>query len=147
VAIFRQFVSEFEGNAVEIREVRFFVIYVRTIRNPDVDLSALSVEALDGLLVTEWVSVATEDELLRFVSNLGPDDRDFLRYIQRGFLSILSNESSIHLLPYSIRASFRSFRQYLQSLGGNSVRVLGEAAAIVLVLLGFTAGAMAMPRG
>jgi hypothetical protein len=51
------------------------------------DVSALSLEALDNLLLSESVSVKSEDALLRFILKLGPGYRDLLRHIQIGFLS------------------------------------------------------------
>jgi hypothetical protein len=51
------------------------------------DVSVLSVEALDSLLLSESVSVGSEDALLRFILKLGPGYRDLLRHIAIGFLS------------------------------------------------------------
>jgi hypothetical protein len=53
-----------------------------------VDVSNLSVEALDSLLLSESISVESEDALLLFVLKLGPDYRDLLRHIQIRFLSV-----------------------------------------------------------
>jgi hypothetical protein len=50
-------------------------------------LSNLSFEALDTLLLSESVSMESEDALLRFILKLGPDSRDLLRHIQLVFLS------------------------------------------------------------
>jgi hypothetical protein len=52
-----------------------------------IDLGGLSVEALDSLLLDEFVTVESEDALLRFILNLGLDYRDLVRHIQIGFLS------------------------------------------------------------
>jgi hypothetical protein len=51
------------------------------------DVSVLSVEALDSLLLSESISVGSEDALLRIILKLGSGDRDLLRHIQIGFLS------------------------------------------------------------
>jgi hypothetical protein len=60
----------------------------------DLESADLSVEALDRVLLSESVSVESEDALLRFVLKLGPDYRDLLRHIQIVFLS----ESGLSLL-------------------------------------------------
>jgi hypothetical protein len=52
-----------------------------------VDLSILSVEALDNLLLNEFVTVESEDSLLRMILKLGPEYRDLLRHIEIVFLS------------------------------------------------------------
>jgi hypothetical protein len=44
------------------------------------DVSILSVEALDSLLLSESISVESEDSLLRFILKLGPNYRDLLRH-------------------------------------------------------------------
>jgi hypothetical protein len=51
------------------------------------DLSVLSVEALDNLFLSESISVESEDSLLRFILKLDSDYRDLLRHIQIEFLS------------------------------------------------------------
>jgi hypothetical protein len=51
------------------------------------DLSRLSIDLLDSLLLSESVSVGSEDELLRFILNLSPDYWTLLKHIQIGFLS------------------------------------------------------------
>jgi hypothetical protein len=53
----------------------------------DLESADLSVEALDSLLLSESVSVESEDALLRFILKLGPGYRDLLRHIEIGFLS------------------------------------------------------------
>jgi hypothetical protein len=52
-----------------------------------VDVSIVSVEALDSLLLNESISIESEDSLLRFLLKLSPDYRDLLRHIQIEFLS------------------------------------------------------------
>jgi hypothetical protein len=52
------------------------------------DLSVLSVEALNGLLSNEFVSVENEDTLLNLILNLGPNYQSLLRHIQIRFLSV-----------------------------------------------------------
>jgi hypothetical protein len=52
-----------------------------------VDVSVISVEVLDSLLLSESISVVSEDELLRFILKLGPNYRNLLRHIQLEFLS------------------------------------------------------------
>jgi hypothetical protein len=47
----------------------------------------LSVEVLDSLLLSESISVESEDAILHIVLNLGSDYRDLLRHIQFAFLS------------------------------------------------------------
>jgi hypothetical protein len=49
--------------------------------------AGLSVETLYGLLLSESVSIESEDALLRFTLKLGRKYRDLLRHIQVGFLS------------------------------------------------------------
>jgi hypothetical protein len=51
------------------------------------DVSVLSIEELDSLLLNESISIETEDALLGIILKLGPDYRDLLRHIQIGFLS------------------------------------------------------------
>jgi hypothetical protein len=51
------------------------------------DVSVLSVEALDSLLLSESISVGSEDSLLRIILNIGSGYRDLLRHIHFGFLS------------------------------------------------------------
>jgi hypothetical protein len=53
----------------------------------DLESADLSVEALDSLLLSESVSVESEDALLKFVLKLGRGYRDLLRHIQVVFLS------------------------------------------------------------
>jgi hypothetical protein len=50
-------------------------------------LSILSFEALDSLLLSESISVESEDTLLRLILKLGSDYRDLLRHIQLEFVS------------------------------------------------------------
>jgi hypothetical protein len=52
-----------------------------------VNVSILSIEALGSLLLSESISVESEDSLLRPILNLGSDYRDLLRHIRIGFLS------------------------------------------------------------
>jgi hypothetical protein len=52
-----------------------------------VDLSVLSVEALDSLLLNGLVSAKSEDRLLELILKLGEEYRDLLRHIEIGFLS------------------------------------------------------------
>jgi hypothetical protein len=59
-----------------------------------VDVSILSIDALDSLLLSESVSVESEDSLLRIILKLGPDYRNLLRHIQIAFL----NEDGLSLL-------------------------------------------------
>jgi hypothetical protein len=59
-----------------------------------VDVSVFSVEVLDSLLLSESISIESEDSLLLFILKLGPDYRDLLRHIQIVFLS----ESGLSLL-------------------------------------------------
>jgi hypothetical protein len=51
------------------------------------DVSVLSVEALDSLLLSESISIESEDALLEIILKLGPGYRDLLRHIQIVFLS------------------------------------------------------------
>jgi hypothetical protein len=51
------------------------------------DVSVVSIEMLDSLLLNEFVKVESEDSLLDFIWNLGADYRDLLRHIQFEFLS------------------------------------------------------------
>jgi hypothetical protein len=51
------------------------------------DVSVLSVESLDGLLLSESSSVESEDSLLRQNLKLGPSYRNLVRHIQISFLS------------------------------------------------------------
>jgi hypothetical protein len=53
----------------------------------DLESVDLSVEALDNLLLSESVTVKSEDALLQFILKLGPGYRDLLRHIAIGFLS------------------------------------------------------------
>jgi hypothetical protein len=53
----------------------------------DLESADLSVEVLDGLLLSESVSVESEDAPLRFILKLDSGDRDLLRHIEIGFLS------------------------------------------------------------
>jgi hypothetical protein len=48
---------------------------------------SLSLELLDNLLLSESISIGSEDALLGFILKLGPGYRDLLRHIQIGFLS------------------------------------------------------------
>jgi hypothetical protein len=50
-------------------------------------ITELSVEALDSLLLSESVTIESEDSLLQFLLKLGPNYRDLLRHIQIEFLS------------------------------------------------------------
>jgi hypothetical protein len=59
----------------------------RRIDLKSVDLSVLSIEMLDCLLLSEFVMVESEDELLRLILKLGSDYRDLLRHIEIEFLS------------------------------------------------------------
>jgi hypothetical protein len=59
----------------------------RWIELESLDLSVLSVEALDGLFLSEFVTFESEDSLLQLILNLGSDYRDGLKHIQIGFLS------------------------------------------------------------
>jgi hypothetical protein len=52
-----------------------------------VNVSILSIEALDSLFLNEFVMAESEDALLRIISKLGSDYRDLLRHIQIRFLS------------------------------------------------------------
>jgi hypothetical protein len=63
------------------------LVIERCIELEFLDVSILSVEVLDSLLLSEFVTVENEDELLRFILKLGSDYRDLLRHIQIGFLS------------------------------------------------------------
>jgi hypothetical protein len=65
-----------------------------------VDISVLSIEALDNLLLNEIVRVESEDALLRMILKLGSDYRDLVRHIKLEFLSedglsLLSEELEI----------------------------------------------------
>jgi hypothetical protein len=51
------------------------------------DVSVLSVEGLDSLLLNETLSVESEDSLLRDIGKLGSDYRDLLRHMNIEFLS------------------------------------------------------------
>jgi hypothetical protein len=53
-----------------------------------IDLSVLSVEALNCLLLSESVSIGSEDALLDLILRLGSDYQGLLRHIQIGFLSM-----------------------------------------------------------
>jgi hypothetical protein len=59
----------------------------RRIDLKSVDVSILSVEALDSLLLNESVTVESEDSLLWFILNLGSEYRDLVRHIQLEFVS------------------------------------------------------------
>jgi hypothetical protein len=59
----------------------------RRIELESANLSVLSLEALDSLLLSESISVENEDALLRFILKLGSDYRDLVRHIKIGFLS------------------------------------------------------------
>jgi hypothetical protein len=52
-----------------------------------VDVSILSIEELNNLLLSEFVTVESEDSLLQFILKLGRDYRDLLRHIKIAFLS------------------------------------------------------------
>jgi hypothetical protein len=65
----------------------------------DLESADVSVEALDSLLLSEWISVENEDALLRFILKLGPGYRDLLRHIEICFLS----ESGLSLLSEYLR--------------------------------------------
>jgi hypothetical protein len=56
-------------------------------RRIDLESAVLSVEALDNLLLSEFVTVESEDALLEFILKLGLDYRDLLKHIQLAFLS------------------------------------------------------------
>jgi hypothetical protein len=62
------------------------------------DVSVLSVEVLDSLLLSESVSVESEDSLLRFILKLDSGYRDLLRHIEIGFLS----EDGLSLLDENV---------------------------------------------
>jgi hypothetical protein len=51
------------------------------------DLSDLAIELLDSLLLSESVSVESEDAFFELILKLGPDYRNLLRHIQTVFLS------------------------------------------------------------
>jgi hypothetical protein len=51
------------------------------------DLSVLSFEALDDLLLSSSVMIESEDQLLRLILNFGSGYRFLLRHIQPGFLT------------------------------------------------------------
>jgi hypothetical protein len=59
----------------------------RRIELESVDVSVLSVAALDSLLLSESILVESEEALLRFILKLGPDYRYLLRHIKIEFLS------------------------------------------------------------
>jgi hypothetical protein len=63
------------------------LMIARRIDLESVDISILSVEALDSLLLSEIISVESEDSLLQFILKLGSGYRDLLRHIQLEFLS------------------------------------------------------------
>jgi hypothetical protein len=48
---------------------------------------SLSLEVLDNLLLSESISIGSEDAFLRFILKLGPGYRDLLRHVQIVFLS------------------------------------------------------------
>jgi hypothetical protein len=113
-----------------------------------VDVSIVSIEALDGLLLNESVTVESEDALLRLILKLGSDYRDLLRHIQLEFLS----EDGVSLLseylkipPESLwecvagRVSHPPFVRFLQSSAESGFRFCGVAVAMVSVLRNFTA--------
>jgi hypothetical protein len=62
------------------------------------DVSVLSIESLDSLLLNEDISVESEDSLLRHILKLGFGYRDLLKHIQVSFLS----EDGLSLLFESI---------------------------------------------
>jgi hypothetical protein len=62
------------------------------------DVSVLSIESLDSLLLNESISVESEDALLRHILKLGEGYRDLLRHIQVEFLS----EDGLSLLSESV---------------------------------------------
>jgi hypothetical protein len=51
----------------------------------DLESTDLSFEVLDSLLLNDFVTVESEDSLLRFIVNRGSGYRDLLRHIQIGF--------------------------------------------------------------
>jgi hypothetical protein len=59
----------------------------RRIELESADLSILSFEVLDSLLLSLSISVESEDSLLRLIVKFGSDYRDLLRHIQIEFLS------------------------------------------------------------
>jgi hypothetical protein len=61
------------------------------------DVSVLSIESFDSLLLNESISVESEDSLLRHILKLGFGYRDLLRHIQVSFLS----EDGLSLLSES----------------------------------------------
>jgi hypothetical protein len=61
------------------------------------DISNFSFEALDNLLLNEFVKVESEDSLLRDILQLGPGYRDLVRHIHISFLS----EDGLSLLSES----------------------------------------------
>jgi hypothetical protein len=71
----------------EIRKNLSDLVKERRFDLESADISVLSGEALDSLLLSESASVDSEDTLLQFILKLGPGDRDLLRHIQIGFLS------------------------------------------------------------
>jgi hypothetical protein len=71
----------------------------RRIDLESVDVSVLSIEALDSLLLSELVTVESEDALLRLILQLGSDYRDLLRHIQIVFLS----EDGLSVLDESVQ--------------------------------------------
>jgi hypothetical protein len=56
-------------------------------RRIDLESVDVSAEALDSLLLSEFVTVESEDSLLQLILKLGSGYRDLLRHIQIGFLS------------------------------------------------------------
>jgi hypothetical protein len=59
----------------------------RRIELKSANLSNLSFEALDSLLLSDSISVESEDVLLEFILKLGSEYRDLLRHIEVEFLS------------------------------------------------------------
>jgi hypothetical protein len=71
----------------DIRKNLSDLVKERRIDLESVDVLVLSFEALDSLLLSESVSVESEDALLRIILKLGPGYRNLLRHIQIVFLS------------------------------------------------------------
>jgi hypothetical protein len=71
----------------------------RRIELESADLSVLSFEALDNLLLSESISVKSEDALLQLILKLGPSYRDLLGHIEIEFLS----EDGLSLLDEYLR--------------------------------------------
>jgi hypothetical protein len=74
----------------------------------DLESADVSVEALDSLLLSELISIDSEDAFLRFILKLGPGYWDLLRHIQLRFLS----EDGLSLLEKNLGISPESVWQY-----------------------------------